>query len=581
MRRLWLFLFFISAACYGQTDPTQFVFGSFSTIPPYNNTSSYTQVADAQIMPANLVTDNNTFTSTSHFTNLFNDYTGSSFSVSANTGTVSTPAQTGRAYWGSNASSHTYPVGFVQVEIDHNGFSGGGNNSNPHVGWYSGTNYIAAEFAPAQAWIEFHYGGSDHVLAVTNSFVAPSAPWRIGFGLIANQEASAWYATCATVVSGACTAWNGWQLVTSLNPSTFPTSYDLTTIGNVSGWLSGFGVDQGGAVAASWTFSNLKTGTYGGVGIKDIHVVINPDGTPYVIGTTSYQTAALNGPYGTYEVLFSFDLNTHAFQMLSVLLVNRSGHYYIDTVGEIIYNTITGTQQGAFADWATANGSPVMEYGSWSAGTMNVLTPGYYALPLTTPITTMVPGQTSDYDPFMVCTSFNYTTGACANWLLAFTGSFGLPALQQSTVDPSADTWTLVGHDSSGCEGSHIECMVVSGAKQYFPAWGCVVNSTLRGTRVYSSSFSFLGSLNVTLPPAGGDDEPPHANLFAFGTTEYFLTFDDTNFGGGFSQNMGNLILATASLTTANSCFASNPGISGPNSTIQGLSSLIGGSVIQ
>lgn len=573
--RLIALALLLAPLAYAQTDPTQFVFGPFSSLAPYNNANNYTMVADSQIQPANLVTNYNTFASTGDFTVLRHDDPTTTFSVSGNVGTITTgTAATANYVIGSSASSFVGPNAFIQVEIDQNGTTSGTDHIAVGIANAADAVEIDAEvdMAGHLAFIHVLSAGVDHVISSVG-FTPPSAPWKLGFSLI-NGHAIAW-----------SNSGSGWSKITSGIVTSF---YDPTVTGNLSGFESSlkFFTSQ----AATWKVSNLKTGIYGGTGFANEAVVINPDGSPYVIGNLLYVLASIGTPEsngtdfsGSSQGVFTFDLNTNAITQISSVMTQRGGHIYNDTAGQIIVNSVTGTQQFLTSTWGDASSSStvVQVYGSNSSSTVDALAPGVHIIPTT--VTMSTPQGTNLYDPFMVCSSWSATTGACASWLLAdVLGSGITPYLYTSTSDPSANSWTAVGSGPINGEGSRIECLIVGGVKTYFPAWGYQVGSSTRRIDIYNSSMTLLGSINAPLNTLVTQSpwNPPHANLFAFGNTEYFLSFDDTQYQT-YGESLGNAVLSTASLTTANACFATNPGTPALKSILLGNGAIQGDAIIQ
>ena len=534
-----------TAGAFAQTNPTSFLFGSFASISPYNNSTGYTLVADSQIQPANLISDTNLFASTSAFTVIRQDDVSATFATSSNVGTITTTgASNANFLLGSNGSSSSFlgPDFFIEVQVNQNGTT----SATDHLGLGIGTStaQVNAELqmnSGGSMIIHVLSGGTDYPLA-TVGFTAPSAPWKFGFSLVGN-EAEAWY-----------NSGSGWQYITGTNVASY---YDFTTSGNLTSFLTF--IKTFSSVATTWQLSQLKTGSFGGVGIRDVAIITTIDGHPYVVGTVVYFMATIGGPNGvpdSISAICTLDLSSNTFTLLGFVFTGRSGHVYNDSAGALSVNLSDGTERFSMSTWATASGlsTVAITFGEFNLSSVNLLNPGNHVAATSLTINLPSTSGTNGYDPYMVCTSRSGST--CSNWVLAYTGfsSGAVPSLQSSSVDPLTNTWTAIGTDTgNSCEGSRIECMNVSSVDTYFAAYGCTLGSTSRSMRVYSTSMTFIGLLSVTLPVAQGDDNPPHASLFAFGSTQYLLTFDDNLYESNV-ESMGNLILASASATSTIGC---------------------------
>lgn len=558
MIRKLLLLWLAGVACaFAQTDPTQIVYGPFSVVGPYNNSTGYSLVPDSQIQPSTVMLDTNTFTSTSNFTTLEKDDATASFSVASNVGTVVTGTASSAYYVLASNTNAAYqgPDLFAEMEITQNGT----NSGTDQVGLFFGTSstrVIASVDAVAGSCAIKVYKSSAYTTIGSASCTLPSAPWYLGLEVVGNY-AELWKNTGS-----------GWSYVYG---AAISATYDTRVVGNMSGWETGLFTYT--SQATTWKFANLKTSVFGGVGARDISLVRNYDGSPYYAGTKAYFLATIAGANGVpdaSEGVFSFDLNTHAIVFLSAILMQDGSSIYADQSGQLLINPVTNTQIVLMTTWVES--STKIVYASFAASSMNILSGGVFVVPVGTSFTLSSGGY---YDPYMYCETPVVSTGACSLWGLEAAAGPGIK-LYTSTVSPSANSWTLFASDSANCEGPKLACMNLSGANTFFPISACVANPHY--ARVYTSSLTFLGNVTATMPLAVSTVNPPHINIFSWGNTSYLLTFDETTFAS-INESMGNIVLASATIKPAIGCTPLNATFG--SHSVGGLAGVFGNQGVQ
>lgn len=571
MKRLIAALILISAlGCYGQTvasfkrylTPLQYIFGPLTAISPYNlpvmpgtgggtfsggsSGTTYGNVAypASLVQPSNLITNNNTFASTSDFTTLVTS--GSpSFTVSGNVGTITTTGA-GSLAVGSTASSFPMSNAFVSVEIDQNGSTAANDFAGVGIGNSSLTNSVAAAV--------YYYSGTWYArISLQNNatevgqitgWTPPTAPWYLGLALVGNQAAML-YSTDGT----------NWYTVTG---GTVTGSWTPDTT-NLSGYQSFVEVIPSGA--STWKFSNLVTSPLGGLGATGLQLVTYPDGRPYVDGDYVYATTGgggggggipgcgINPPYPCNDSeIYRINLATKSVEQLGVIAVDRSTGIYQIAAGRMTYDPQTGTERLMDVDWPTSS-APQVEYDSQSISTDDWLstTSPYHVAPYANLVTLTALGTTS-VDPSFACMDWNYSTNVCAKWLLGVMDETGTTELFTSTSDPSADSWTAVSIPSptGNYTGATVYRQATTSGSSGVSYWsgysgaalpisGLAANAESRLEALYTSAGAGASTMKASF--IAGSNFPNPINLVGFGNTEYEITSAYTN---------GNIYYATA-----------------------------------
>lgn len=544
------FLLVMSAPCFGQAIasrryaelmPEQYVFGPLTAIAPFNSAPNHSITTDAQIQPTSLITANDNFSSTSEFTTAFS--AGSpSFTVSANQGTIVIGASDSLAAVDINATLPA-PGQMVQTTVNTTGATIIG------VGIFSGSQGFFAEFNRANGYIgvcffdgsTYHYSSGVHV-------GTPSTSWRIGFSLIGNTGV-VWQDTG-----------NGWAALQSFSSATW---YNFETVGNLTGWHSGWYVYGG---AATYAISAFKAGAFGGVGVRDISLVTYADGRPYLRGSVAYFTATTCGPTGScYDGVYTYGVLGGALTEIGEIFNNRGGTVVPDLASHLVYDSGANEYRYLVGGWGTSN-SPPTWYGAWSKSTLDPLAGGVSVVTAATQLTSL---GSPVWDAHMACSQWNYSALTCGNWILGANNSFNNSTQRgyATTSDPSSNSFTSFGSaGTSWGEGERIYRTAAgpSGVKYEIGysnrgATGYGNENTTTFT-ANTSSFSPLGNITAQMPvgpnvgAGNGSGNPPHVQLLSYANTEYLISFTDTLWGTT-GNTMGNWVVASAPKYSAQSTY--------------------------
>jgi len=317
-----------------------------------------------------------------------------------------------------------------------------------------------------------------------------------------------------------------------------------------AGWKTCF-VEATNGGSSTFNVSNLQGGRFGGVGMRDIKVVVNPDGTTYqpssnliYFAATVADPSGINLSHGgAYQGVFSLNLDNMAITETGVIASSRSSAVLLDQAGQIIYHS-NGDREVLESAWGGPTLGVLYQYVT-NGSQGDVLTTNLSILSSQSTLTLPLGGSgQAAYDPALVFDSAN------SRWLLAYTItndstfataspiSYYFPALASATTSPTG-TWTLIGEDTAAVgnwEGTNL--FNVSG--NYYvlaggPAWR-IANSNIpsgNSSRVYDAAMTYQGAIQATFAGGGSaSGTQPHPNLFQHpdGIHVGILTFDGTKF---------------------------------------------------
>jgi hypothetical protein len=513
-------------------------FGPFGTPTTfYNNSNGYTAVPDGQIEPSTLNLDTNTFSSSSGLNVFAPSFSGGIGSLSASGGMASLTLSGNQGIIVTDTAT-TYTIPFAQIFVSCAISVNGTGASADAVGCgiaNNGSNWIIAHDnrTAGHVTISIDIGGTENDLDSTG-FSTPSAPWEIGFSLVGNQ-ATAWFSTNGTT----------WNMIVTTNVSSLN---DFTASGATSGWFSAIEADLASG-SSTWSFSSLKGGGFGGVGIRDMRLVTYPDGRPYMRGATVYLVADVAGVSGgsifdTSILIFTFSPLTSTLTPIGVLFTIRSPHVFNDEAMDVVYDTINNIERLMFVDFGSEPPSAVTGfYTSQTITTDDWLAGGYHTAPSASAVT--VPTDNANWwDPSFMCTDWNYSTSTCSFWQLAHAGPTGSSHthIDVSTSDPSANSWTEVLDDTSisGFEGT---TTIRSATGPTGVAYTTCIAGGGSATKCYNQAGTSVGALDAT--PPSDTNNPPWPGIFCYANTCYYVTFDATLFGS-IPESMGNFSVASA-----------------------------------
>lgn len=544
--------------------PLQYKFGPFVAVSPFNNQPGYSTITNTgQIDPGALVQSDNTFTSTANFNVIEQTSPATTFTVASNVGTITSTA--GSVYLlGDSATSFSAPYAFLQATVVSNGDSG--SEFGLALSNSAGSTYVMADmYHASQCTVVIYTGGSYHNV-VTPSCSLPSAPWRMGLSLVGNDA-------CFWMNAGAGWVEEGCGSVASY--------YNFATDGNLSGFSSAIRVVS--SSSTPWEVSNLITGGFGGVGVRDVSLVTYPDGRPYMQGPVAYFTATTLDPKNSgYDGVYSYNVSTATLTQIGAIWDDRSGTVLGDEASGLIYNPTAGTYRYLVGGWGNeGSGDLNTYYASFAKSALDFLANGVHVV--TGAAVVDLPGNASYYgwDAHMACTQWNYSTGSCPYWVVAYSiassGTTFWPAAAYSTSDPSANSWTSIGSDQANAncyEGGRIlrsrtTSSSGKGVTYYLAFGGNSCSSSVRATRVYNDSMAYVGTINASFP--AGAQNAPHPQIFTYGNSAYAITFNDSLYGL-LAGTMGQVGVATAprfgtqtnwpTLTNAGSAFSSSSSVS-------------------
>lgn len=483
-----------------ELTPLQFRFYPL-TIPAY-----------AEPQPANLIDGTEAFVSdTGQFTK-YTESTAGTFAVASGVGTIT---HAGGANANLNdiititASSFAMPDIFCSIKIPAISVTSAGYD-NTGVGIVKDANnflFASIDRVAQNARIQIKIGGTS--VFKGSAFPTIAAPFELGLSLVANA-AALWLKVAGV-----------WTFIMGANI----TEYDFRTAGNLTGWKAGFTLAS--RDNATWDFDDLTWGRAGGHGMRDMTLVTNEDGTPYLDSGSVYFTATIAHPVGgvdgSHTGVFKLNMSTFAYQQTGAIMVSRSGSIYNDQAAHIIVNA-DATQRLLIATWGNGfSGSIQILY----KATASDLLHGSNVVSSMTQLS--VPGLTTGsygaYDPMLVYDTNN------ARWLLAYTitqntNFSGSPFYPADAYSTDLSTWTAIGADTGhfGYEGTKL---LLCRKSYWITAGGQLVQP-----RVYdAASLTFQGTLDGTF--SGGTDTQPHAMVFPYLDKMYLLTFDNTAYGTG------------------------------------------------
>lgn len=351
----------------------------------------------------------------------------------------------------------------------------------------------------------------------------------------ANFNTTAWTYPAPVAVSlvGNCMSVYGYQA----NAWTLCVAQDLTLYStNVSvknaalaNWYPSVGFSTPGTQINQLNLANFAAGRFGGVGVRDICVVTNPNGTVTPNTNPVYALATLAGPAsGIAEAscgVFQVDLNQKTYTQTAVIMVSRNGNIQNDHAGHISIDN-AGNQRVCLSTWGDIQiNSTRVEYALVPSSTnllsgLNVIN--------ATELNLTVSGS-GNYDPFLI------QPNNSGNWLMAYTVTGAVLNQFYPALDQTADinTFTNVGSDNTALRYEGTRLCIFNGA--YYLLAGGQTNM-----KVYSASttaLSYLGIMNLMSP--GAAVTQPHPMFFPYNNTFVCLTFDDTTWpastGAAFS----------------------------------------------
>lgn len=529
-------------------SPQQFAFGPWTSVYPFNKNSGFNDVYNDALQPSALITDTETFGSTSDFTAVGAGCSSQTFTVSGNVGTISASAASTCVYL-VNGTSWPAPDAMVPLAINQVGAALSSDTLGVGMCKSDGSVQILSQYDQVNGNAQIDvFTASTSTLFGTITFSTPVGS-SIALGL-ESGSAVVWYGSAA----------GGWSMATK---GTISGTYNPNTDGNLTGFQSCFVVSTGAATTTSWQVSNLISGAGGSPVVGDgsssgIFGSVNwIDGRPYTNGSQYCITVAQVDGGNTAEnaTLICYDASTGKAAIQAKYWVDISGALNWMGAPVITYDPSASQYRWVTGAWGLAS-PPNTYYGVVSKGTIDMLGAAVHVIPSAdlTQMTTL--SAATGWDPFLLC--LNYKPGVtCPKWYLWRTSSTTNNAvLATSTSDPSLNSWTntdfanLPGNIHEGAQVWRTRAASGTSGVTYNPLF-----SNDSGTTVQSSIFSLTGTPSYVavaplIPATEGVNDPSHLPNYEYGDNVYAFSWNNNVFGASGGP-IGQLALAAAPQSVA------------------------------
>jgi hypothetical protein len=483
-------------------SPTEMVFTEIYKRAYFDGTSTTVD----RIFPENLkwVDDNFTDTSTTRFTT-FTESTLGTLSISNGTCSLTNTSGTARSTFVVESNPINMPQ--VMAMVDVVSITG----SNP--AWWAnvvgvikdGDNYIVVNnnVVAGVVSIQVKVNGSS-AFSSSISINTGGYPYKLALSIVGN-----WATAFVVNTSGE------WTKVIS---------YNLTSINfkteNHSQWYGCFGMVTPGTYTNTVQFDNFKVGRFGGVGIRDINVITNEDGTPIINDNVVTAVATIAGHGGGISEsswgVFSIDLNKKTFTQTGLIMCNRGGSVENDHAGHIVISS-NGDQRVLVSSWGD-HPNPTRIYYKLISNSTNILEGSHVITSLSELNLTELPSGGGRYDPFLAKKG--------SEWFLAYTATGSAsnsfyPVLDKST---NLTTWTNVGKDSVSLRYEGSKILNINGS--FYTLWGGHLDM-----KIYDIDMNYIGILNILTP--GDNTTQPWPMIIPHGNINMLITFDQQKWSNG------------------------------------------------
>lgn len=358
--------------------------------------------------------------------------------------------------------------------------------------------------------------------AGTNTFTANTSftfpiPCTLAFSIVGNS-------VCVWVDSG-----SGFVLKCSTDISGL---IDFKAV-DYTGWKTAFTLATSNSTA--WTVDSLYSSRFGTVGIRDMNLVTNQDGTPVLYsGNYRFTATCIDGRGGGYLGVWEMDATTYAITQIGLILTNRSSKVQTDLPAHLVKNadasfrlviTTFGNGFGGALALLHKTGLADITTGVNVVGSMATL-----AVP-------SVPGGGSGgaYDPYLINTG--------TSWLLAYAVTDDTTFASENfyvaaASSPDMVTFTAIGADTTRT--------IVEGPKIAMANGAPFIVGGGRGRQpVYNGAMVYQGNPVYSPPLFTGTDTQPHSMIFPKDDQYLCLTWDDTKYGG-IAFTWGRFLVYTA-----------------------------------
>lgn len=411
----------------------------------------------------------------------------------------------------------TMPQAWIQIDVvSHPDASSGYDNIGVGV-CKDANNFIFASVDDfnKQIRIQVKSAGTNTFLDVT--FFGNSAPYKLALSIVGNS-------CCVLVDAG-----SGWV---------YKVHADITAnldfqAADLTGWKPAFTAATPNS--SEWVFGNLQAGFFGAVGLRDVDIVTNEDGSPYDIASDHvYLTATCSDPYGVgYMGVFELDLTDYSLTQTGVIMVDRGGKVQTDHAGHIVVRS-NGDQSLFISTWGNGFGGvlDVLMKSITPSTAQDMLSGGTV---LDTMTTLSLPGDLGGsygvYDPYPVKVG--------SGWLMAYSVTVDTDFIPENFYIAAAtssdlSSWSSVDEDTSRTiyEGSKI--CIANGQR-----W--ILGGGRTDAIIYDETMNYVGTLDYVLDAPSGDTQP-HTSIFPYGSKFILLTHTDDRYGFG-NFTWGHLVI--------------------------------------
>lgn len=457
----------------------------------------------ARLCPESLRFLHEQFTSdTGQFAHL-TEGTQATWSVSGGQGTIANTAGTDRNSIIRTGDDLTMPQVWVQIDVVDHPVSAASGYDNIGVGVCKDANnflFASVDDRNNLLRIQVKNAGINYFLA-TSLFFSTAAPYTLALSIVGNS-CSVWY-----------DAGSGW----TVGPRADIGSYFDFRAADLTGWKPAFTAAT--ATNSTWVFDNLRAGRFGAVGVRDVTLVTNEDGSPHGIETDTvhFTATCADGRGKSYAGVFSLDLTDYSVLQTAVLMIERDGKTYEDHASHIVVRD-NDDHTLLISTWGNGFGG-VLDI-RMETTSANLLS-GSHVLSATSALA--LPGDLGGsygvYDPYLVKRG--------SEWLLAYsitedTDFFPEDFYTGAATSEDLSSWSSVDEDDSRS--------IYEGPK------GCLANGdywiTVGGRTnsiVYNEAMVYQGTLDFELDAPSGSTQP-HAQIFPYGSSFLLLTHTDDRF---------------------------------------------------
>jgi len=396
------------------------------------------------------------------------------------------------------------PVVWAEVNvISRTSLGSGYNNTGVGIAKDS-NNFIYASFDQManQRRVQVKIAGTN-VFYSSASYTFPASA-KIAMSLVMNSV-SVW------VDSG-----SGWScLVTHAVPTA---TVNMGTL-DFTGWKTSFTVAASATV--TWVFDSLKSGIFGGVGIRDMSLVAHQNGAPVDFSGKYRFTATSTCPVGTgYNSVWQYDPSDYTIEMIGAIITERSGVKYNDLNGHIVKND-DDTYRIVNASWGNGFGGVLQCYhknniGDIMVGSNILVSPSQLTLPL-------IPGSGSGgaYDPYLIHDGVRWVIAYAVVDDTDFVGENFYIALAESA---DMSSFSAIGDDSSRT--------IVEGPKICTHNGDIFIYSGGRGEQpCYDVDMNYVGGATFSPALYVGTDTQPHTMIFPHDEEYHCITWNNVKFG--------------------------------------------------